>query len=157
MIYLGADHAGFKLKQQIKNYLDKINQPYEDKGNLKLEKGDDYPDYGYKVAKAVARNKKAKGILICGSAFGVCIVANKIKGVRAVPVSSVKDAKLSREHNDANILCLAGGGMKKKIKGVGVDITEVKKIIKAWLNTPVSKAKRHHRRINKIKKIEKNG
>lgn len=156
MIYIGADHAGFKLKQQIKNYLDKQNIKFEDLGNLKLDKNDDYPDYGYKVAKAVTKNKGSKGILICGSSYGVCIVANKVKGIRGVPVDNFKDAKLSREHNDANVLCLAGGGMKEKVKGVGLNISDAKKIINVWLKTPVSKAKRHHRRINKIKKIEKN-
>jgi len=157
MIYLGSDHAGFKLKQQIKEYLDKEKIKYEDLGNLKLDKDDDYPDFGYKVAKAVAKDKKAKGILVCGSSYGVCIVANKIKGIRAVPIDDVYDAKLSREHNDANVICLAGGGMKEKVKGVGLDIEKAKKIIKIWLRTPFSKAKRHHRRVNQIKKIEKNG
>jgi ribose 5-phosphate isomerase B len=148
MIYIGADHAGFKLKQQIKNYLDKINQPYEDKGNLKLEKDDDYPDYGYKVAKAVAKNKKAKGILICGTSYGMCIVANKVKGARAVSVKSEQDVKEIRKHNDANIMCLSGWG---------VSGSKVQKMIDKFLNTKFEAKARRIRRLNKIKKIEKNG
>ncbi len=146
MIYLGADHAGFKLKEQIKKYLQAQRIKFIDLGNLKLDKNDDYPDFGYKVAKKVAKNKDSKGILICGTSYGVCIVANKVKGIRAVSISTVKDAKLSREHNNANVLCLSGWNLKFDL---------AKKIIMVWLNTSFSQAKRHQRRINKIKKIEK--
>lgn len=148
MIYLGSDHAGFKLKQQVKKYLDKEKIKYEDLGNLKYDKNDDYPDYGYKVAKAVAKDEKSKGILVCGSSYGVCIVANKIKGVRAVSIANVRDAKLSREHNNANVLCLSGWNTKLK---------DAQKIINTWLKTNFSKAKRHQRRVKKINKIDKNG
>ncbi len=145
MIYLGADHGGFKLKQAIIQYLANLNLEYKDLGNFKLEKDDDYPDYGYKVAKAVAKDKNSKGILICGSSFGVCIVANKVKGIRAVSVSTVNDAKLSREHNHANVLCLSGWD---------TSVIKAKKIVKAWLNTKFSNKPRHRRRLNKIKQIE---
>ena len=146
MIYLGADHAGFKLKEQIKKYLQAQKIKFIDLGNLKLDKNDDYPDFGYKVAKAVAKNKGSKGILICGTSFGVCIVANKVKGIRAVSVSNIKDAKISRSHNDANVLCLSGWDLK---------LLMVQKIIKIWLDTKFSGAARHIRRLNIIKKIEK--
>lgn len=145
MLYLGADHAGFKLKEQIKTYLDNIDEPYEDLGNFIYDKKDDYPDFGYKVAKAVADNKKNKGILVCGSSYGVCIVANKVKGIRAVSIDNLNSARLSREHNNANILCLSGWDLS---------LSKVKKIIKMWLNSKFSAAPRHHRRINKIKQIE---
>ena len=145
MIYLGADHAGFKLKELIKKYLQTQELAFQDLGNFKFKKNDDYPDFGYKVAKTVAKTKGSKGILVCGSSYGVCIVANKVKGIRAVSIGSVKDAKLSREHNDANILCLSGWGLKTDL---------AKKILKTWLNTFFSGAKRHQRRVNKIKKIE---
>jgi ribose 5-phosphate isomerase B len=154
LIYLGADHAGFKLKEQIKQDLMAQKIAVKDLGNLKLDKNDDYPDFGYKVGQAVAKHKDAKGILICGTSFGVCIVANKVRGIRAVPIANIFDAKLSRQHNDANVLCLAGGGMQKKIKGIGLSRKEAQKIIKVWLNTPFSKEKRHRRRVNKIKKYE---
>ena len=146
MLYIGADHAGFKLKEQIKKYLLAQKVKFADLGNFKLDKNDDYPDFGYKVAKAVAKNKDSKGILICGTSFGVCIVANKVKGIRAVSISNLKDARLSRQHNDANILCLSGWDLK-------LDMAQ--KIIKVWLNTKFSGAARHIRRINLIKKIEK--
>jgi len=155
MIYLGSDHAGFELKQKIKKYLDKLNLQYHDLGNLVYDQNDDYPDYGYKVAQAVAKNEKSKGILICGSSYGVCIVANKVKGIRAVSINNVTEAKLSREHNDANVLCLAGGQMKDKVKSIGLSAAQAKKIIAVWLKTPVSKVSRHVRRLNKIKKIDK--
>ena len=145
MIYLGADHGGFKLKQAIIQYLANLNLEYKDLGNLKFKKDDDYPEYAYQVAKAVAKGKGTKGILICGTSYGVCIAANKVKGARAVSVNNIQDAKFSREHNDANILCLSGWDSS---------IIKAKKIIKAWLNTKFSTHPRHRRRVNQIKQIE---
>lgn len=145
MLYLGADHAGFKLKEQIIKYFITQKIRYINLGNLKLDKNDDYPDFGYKVAKFVAKDKNSKGILICGSSFGVCIVANKVKGIRAVSISNIKDAKLSRQHNDANVLCLSGWDLK---------LPMAQKIIKTWLVTKFSDAPRHKRRINKISRYE---
>ena len=145
MIYLGADHAGFDLKEQIKKYLDKINQPYEDKGNLKYEKDDDYPQYGYKVAQAVANDKKSKGILICGTSYGMCIIANKVKGVRAVSVKNAQEAKEIRKHNDANIMCLPGWGLS---------FNKAKKIVDTFFIFKFEAIPRRIRRLNKIKKIE---
>jgi len=145
MIYLGADHAGFKLKEQLKKYLQTQKINFEDSGNFKLSKNDDYPEFGFKVAKAVAKDPQNRGILICGSSFGVCIVANKVKGIRAVSVGNIKDAKLSRKHNDANILCLSGWDLNLEI---------AKKIINIWLKTKFSKAKRHLRRLAMIKRYE---
>jgi ribose 5-phosphate isomerase B len=145
MIYLGADHAGFKLKEQIKNYLKAQKLKFQDLGNFKLDKKDDYPEFGFKVAKAVAKNPQNRGILICGTSYGICIVANKVKGIRAVTVNTVKDAKNSREHNDSNIICLAGWYTNFNL---------VKKIIKVWLATSFPSATRHQRRVRQIKKIE---
>ncbi|MDD5341529.1 MAG: ribose 5-phosphate isomerase B [Patescibacteria group bacterium] len=147
VIYLGGDHAGFKLKEQIKKYLLGLNFELKDLGAYKFDKNDDYPDFGFAVAKAVAKNKNSKGILICGTSFGVCIVANKVKGIRAVSIDNIKDAKLSREHNDANVLCLSGWNLKFDL---------AKKIVKAWLDTKFSNASRHKRRLAKIRKIENN-
>lgn len=146
MLYLGADHAGFKLKEQIKTFLDNLKVEYQDLGNLVLDKDDDYPDFGYKVAKAVSAKKSSKGILVCGSSYGVCIVANKVKGIRAVSIDTVNNARLSREHNDANVLCLSGWD---------TSLIKAKKIIKTWLKTKFSEKPRHRRRLNKIKEIEK--
>ena len=153
-IYLGSDHAGFALKEKLKKWLEKEKIPFEDLGNLKYEKYDDYPDYAEKVGKQVVKTK-SKGILFCGSAEGICIAANKVKGVRAVAVWDKQMAKQSRDHNDANILCLSGGGTLLKVKGMGLSFRKAKKIIKVWLDTPFSKAARHQKRIKKIKLLEK--
>lgn len=154
MIYLASDHAGFELKEKIKPYLKSKGYEIEDKGAYSLNKGDDYPDYGFPAAKAVAESKgEAKGILFCGSAEGICIVANKVKGIRAVAVWSDINARLSREDNDANVLCLSGG--KKILESIpSLSIEEAKKIIDIWLDTPFSGEERHIRRINKIRKLE---
>ncbi|MBU1164384.1 ribose 5-phosphate isomerase B [Patescibacteria group bacterium] len=145
MIYIGADHAGFKLKEQIKRYFKSKDMSFEDLGNLKYEKTDDYPDYAFKVAKKVSQTN-SRGILVCGSGVGVCIAANKVKGVRATQPVNVSMAKQSREHDDTNVLCFGQNFIK---------IKDVKKIIDVWLKTKQSPAKRHKRRLNKIKKIEK--
>ena len=145
MLYLGADHAGFSLKEKVKQYLEKKGLEYEDMGNFKKEKRDDYPKYGVKVARKVAGTQN-NGILMCGSGQGVAIAANKVKGIRAVYVSTVKEAKLTREHNDANVLCLSGWN---------TSLEKAKMIIDAWLQASFSSAKRHHRRVNQIKAIER--
>jgi len=143
MIHIAADHAGYKLKQKIKEYLFEKGYPIVDWGAHKLDKNDDYPDYAKKVGKAVQKN--GKGILICGSAEGMCIAANKILGIRAIAAWDVKNAKLSREHNDANVLCLSGRQLTQK---------KAEQIVMTWLKTEFSKDKRHVRRIEKIKKME---
>ena len=143
-IYLGADHAGFKLKEELKSYLHSKGYDYEDLGNTQYEPTDDYPDFGYKVANKVA-DTDSRGILVCGSSQGVCMVANKVKGVRAAAVASVEDAIKTREHNNANVICLSGWNLKKE---------GAEGILDKWLNTPFSKEERHRRRVNKILKIE---
>lgn len=144
-IYLGADHAGFRLKEQIKNYLKKVGYKVSDRGAFKFQKTDDYPDFAAKVAKKI-KKENDRGILFCGSSHGVCVAANKFKGIRAVAVSNVRDAKLTREHNDANVLCLSGWNFK---------LDAAKKIADAWLQTKFSGEERHMRRIKKIEKLEK--
>lgn len=154
-IFIGADHAGYKLKEDIKKFLDNKKIAYTDLGNQVLDKNDDYPDFSSKVARAVAKDKSALGILMCGSAGGACIVANKVKGIRAVSARSVGEARLAREDDDANIICLAGGDqVQQKVKGVGVPLVEAKRIVSQWLVASFSKLTRHKRRVNKIKKIE---
>ena len=143
-VHIGADHAGFALKEHLKKCLQKKKYNVIDHGAKKLVKTDDYPDYAAKVAKSV--HKKDMGILVCGSAEGICIAANKVKGIRAVPVWTLQNAKLSRQHNDANILCLSGWELSPK---------KAEQIVLTWLKTPFSQEKRHIRRINKIKRLEK--
>ena len=146
IVYLGADHAGFDLKNYLKTILKKKGYTVHDMGNTNYDPSDDYPDFAAKVGKAVAKNKNARGILCCGSAEGICIAANKIKGVRAVAVWNLANAKLSREHNDANVLCLSGWQLSKK---------RAEKITATWLRTPFSKATRHVRRLKKISALER--
>lgn len=144
-IYLGSDHAGWHLKQEIKRYLERVGVPYIDVGNLKYDRTDDYPDFAKVLAKKVVRNK-TKGILLCHNGVGVCIAANKVKGVRAVNAYSTVIAKESRLHNDANILCLGGEH---------ISVSQAKAIIRTWLTTRASRAERHQRRLKKISKIER--
>jgi len=152
MIYLGADHAGFELKEQVKEYLNQKGLEVEDLGAHALDKNDDYPDYGAAVAEKVSADPQSRGILFCGSAEGICIAANKIKGIRAVAVWTTISAKLSREHNDANVLCLSGGQTLTPIPGTSLE--EAKEIVDTWINTPFSGEERHLRRINKISDLE---
>ncbi len=145
-IYLGADHAGFALKEKVKKWLIKRKIAFEDLGNLVYNKDDDYPDFAEKVAKKVVK-EHSEGILFCGSSEGICIAANKIRRVRAVAPSTVKLAELSRAHNDANVLCLSGWYTPLNL---------TKKIVTKFLSTPFSKGARHVRRIRKIKRLESN-
>lgn len=144
VIYLGSDHAGFELKEKIKRWLEKHHDAYEDLGSHVYDPSDDYPDYALAVAKQVVKTK-IPGLLLCGSGQGMCIAANKVKGVRAVVPHSVQETKLSREHNDANVLCLSGWDTPFSLST---------KMIKIFLETKFSRALRHQRRINKIKKME---
>ncbi len=144
VIYIGSDHAGFKLKESMKKYLDSLGVEYEDLGAFKLNKNDDYPIYAAKVARKVA-SSHSFGILFCGSSQGVCIAANKIKGIRAVAVNNVKDAEMTRLHNDANVLCLSGWNISR---------SSAEKIIKKFLFTLFSNEERHKRRIKEISRLE---
>jgi ribose 5-phosphate isomerase B len=144
MIYLGADHGGFSFKEKIKEYLKELKTDFVDLGNLKLEPGDDFVDYAVLVANKVAETGQ-KGILICTHADGMCVAANKIKGIIAVSPSTKKSAERSREDLDSNILCLGEHALSFR---------EAKRIIKTWLETDFFNAERYIRRINKIKKLE---
>lgn len=153
MIYLGADHGGFELKEKIKNYLDNIGYAYKDMGNKILDNEDDYPVFAFAVAEKVAGEddlsllwkNRPKGILFCRSAGGVVVAANKVKGAYAIAVTDVKSAKHSRLHNNANVLGLSGDWMTED---------EAKEIVKVWLDTEFSGEERHLRRINAIKDYE---
>lgn len=144
MIYLGADHGGFSFKEKIKEFLKELKIEYQDLGNTKFEPEDDFVDYAVAVAKKVVETN-GKGILVCTNGEGMCIAANKIKGIRAVSPSTKKAAIRSREDLDANVLCLGEHVLSFR---------EVKKIIKIWLETDFFKAERYIRRLNKIKTLE---
>lgn len=140
-IYIGTDHAGFELKEELVEFLKNLGYEVEDKGAYEFDKDDDYPDFIFPVAKAVAQDEGSRGIVIGGSGQGEAMAANKVKGVRAALVYDEYSAKMSREHNDANVISLGARTMSND---------DAKKLVKLWLDTPFSNEKRHQRRINKI-------
>ena len=140
MIALGCDHGGFELKQEVIQYL-KANQiEYKDYGCYDTASVD-YPVYARKVAKAILDGEAEKGILICGTGIGISMAANRIKGIRAALCSDCFSAQATREHNDANILCMGG-----RVVGAGLAI----KIVDTFLHTEFSNDERHIRRIDLI-------
>jgi len=141
MLYLGADHAGYKLKEFLKKHFDKNKIKYLDLGTYS-EESVDYPDYAYKVAKKIASEKGAKGILICGTGTGMVMAANKVKGIRAAVAYDSYSAEMARHDNDANVLCL---------RGRKVNMNNQAKITGIWLKTEFSNLPRHKRRIAKLK------
>lgn len=142
-IAIGSDHAGFRLKEEIKSYLDEQSIKYEDIGCFN-DKSVDYPDIAFEVACAVSEGEFCCGILCCGTGIGMAMSANKIPGIRAAPCSEPVSARLSRQHNNANVLALGG-----RIVGPVLAI----EIVKTWLNTSFEGG-RHLPRLEKISKVE---
>ena len=138
-IFISSDHAGFKLKESIKMYLERKKYKYFDLGP-ENDNSVDYPDFAHKVAKKVKLNKNNVGILVCGSGTGMNIAANKHKNVRAAQCFNLKSTKLSRLHNDANIITLGSRLLSKK---------NALKFISVFLNTKFDGG-RHLRRVKKI-------
>ena len=145
-IAIGSDHAGFELKESIKKFLEKQGYEYRDFGAETVDPKDDYPEYGKKVADAVASGEYDRGIVACGTGIGISISANKVRGVRAAACYNTDMARMSRAHNDANVLALGGRLVEE---GLAEEIAAV------WLETPFSGEERHARRIEKIREIEK--
>ncbi len=141
-IVIGADHAGYLLKESVKTYLSANQITFSDIGTFK-EESVDYPEFAYKVANAVLQEEADMGILICGTGIGMSISANKIKGVRAAVVHNKETAELSRLHNNANVLCLGSKTTKAD---------DALKIVDTWLNTSFEGG-RHERRIGLINKL----
>ncbi|MEW6097050.1 MAG: ribose 5-phosphate isomerase B [bacterium] len=146
-IAFGCDHAGVELKKELINYIISLNHEYEDFGTYD-EDSVDYPDFGIKVAKRVANGEFECGVLICATGIGMSITVNKVAGIRAALCHNTMIVKLSREHNDANILVLGA-----KV----VDTKLAKEILKIFLETDFSNEERHIRRLNKIKELEQIG
>jgi ribose 5-phosphate isomerase B len=144
-IYLGTDHAGFELKEKIKSFLLEKKHEVEDCGAFEFDRDDDYPDFIAKVAVNVAKNPDSKGIVFGKSGTGECIVANKIKGVRAAFGFSKENVEFSRFDNDANILSLGSLFVNEDL---------AKELIKIFLETKFTNEERHMRRIKKISDIE---
>lgn len=143
-IILGSDHAGLRVKNYVKTLLEDMSYQADDVGTYDTKRVD-YPDYAEKVALGVLKGRGRKGILACGTGIGASIAANKIPGIRAALVGSVKDARLSRQRNDANLLVLGGWGYNPLL---------VRRIIKVWLNTRALGG-RHRHRVKKIIRIER--
>ncbi len=144
-IYIGADHAGFELKKKLKYFLKRLKYNVIDLGNKEFNKDDDYPIFAGRVALKVAKEKNSLGILICGSGQGVCIAANKVKGVRAALCEHIKDAFTARNDDDCNVLCL---------QARGISLNENKKVVKKFLETEFEDNTRRKRRKLEIKRLE---
>lgn len=142
-IGIGSDHGGFELKEQIKEHLESIGVEYIDYGTNSLDSVD-YPDYGMKLAQAVRNEEVDRGIAICGTGIGISIACNKVKGIRCALCSDTYSARMSMEHNNANILALGA-------RVIGQDLAL--EIVNTWLNAEFE-AGRHKRRIDKITDIE---
>jgi ribose 5-phosphate isomerase B len=138
-IILGSDHAGFDLKEKVKKALDRLGVPHEDVGSQSRESVD-YPDYAHRVAEAVETGRHTRGIVVCGTGIGVSMAANRHAGVRAAVAYDLETARLSREHNDANVLALGGRSL---------DHALAERILEVWLKTPFAGG-RHARRVEKI-------
>lgn len=147
-IAVGSDHGGLALKEHIKNYLRQKGAEVVDHGTFD-ESSCDYPDFAGKLCTDIVEKHSGadRGILFCGTGIGISIAANKIKGIRAALCGDVFSAKMSREHNDANVLCLGG-------RVIGTGLAEM--ITDAWLETKFAGG-RHARRVEKITKLEQHG
>ena len=143
-VAIGADHAGYELKEIIKHTLDELRVPYKDFGT-ESDESVDYPDYAAKVGKGVAAGEFDRGILVCGTGIGMALAANKIAGVRAAPVVDLESARLARSHNDANVLA------------IGARVTPPERaldLVRLFLKTEFEGG-RHERRLQKVAALEK--
>ncbi len=144
-IAVASDHRGFEFKQKIADILAKEGHEVVDFGTEDGEKSVDYPDYGSKAARAVAKGECERAVLICGTGIGMSLTANKIKGIRAAVGNDLYSTEMSRRHNDSNVLC------------IGADLIPpgplVRKILHVWLTTPFE-GERHTCRIKKIHELE---
>ncbi len=143
-IALASDHGGYALKEAIRAHLEKRGDTVQDFGT-KDTASCDYPDYGEAAARAVAQGTCERGIVVCTTGIGISIVANKIPGIRCALVHETTSARLTREHNDANMIALGGGFTGPLLACEIVDV---------FLDTPFSGEEKHVRRVNKIKKLE---
>jgi ribose 5-phosphate isomerase B len=142
-VALGADHAGVALKEEVKRVLEEWSVGFEDFGAVS-EESVDYPAFAAKVALAVAAGDFQRGVLLCGSGIGMAIAANKVRGIRAAPVVDLESTRLSRQHNDANVLA------------IGARLTppsDALEMVKVFLDTPFEGG-RHQRRIEQIAALE---
>ncbi|MEE8574489.1 MAG: ribose 5-phosphate isomerase B [Thermodesulfobacteriota bacterium] len=146
-VIIASDHGGFELKEELKGFISGLGYEVVDKG-CDSEASVDYPDIATPVASAVSKGDFKRAILICGTGIGMCMVANKFPGVRAALTGDIFSARMSREHNDSNILVLGGRVIGKEL---------AREIVRVWLSTAYTVETRHERRLGKIKDIEKKG
>ena len=140
-IAIGADHAGYRLKELIREHLENTGHDVNDFGAHSLDKKDDYPDFAFPVAKSVSAGGSDIGILVCSTGIGMSITANKVAGIRAALVVTEEFARTARSHNHANIITLPGNGY--------LDDTQAVKIVDAYLGAEEEEG-RHQRRVDKI-------
>lgn len=144
-IYIGADYRGLELKKHLIDFLAARGDEITDEGAYEYHEGDDFNDPAIAVAKAVRENRGSAGVLICDSAHGVTMQANRFKGIRAAHCENAESAKLAREHDDANVLCLSAHF---------VDEDKMKEIVSAFLDTNFTNLERRVRRINRLDERE---
>ena len=143
-IVLGSDHRGFGVKQRLIGVLTKLGHDVRDVG---VDTGDgacDYPDYAIPVSEAVSKGEADRGVLICGTGFGMCITANKVPGIRAVSCRDPIEAEMSRRHNNANVLCMSADFLGQEL---------IDRLVQVWLTTDFEGG-RHQRRVDKISLYE---
>ena len=145
-IYIGADHNGFTLKRQLAEFLAHSGYEVADEGDEMLDPKDDFPQFAARVVAAMkaSGDPDPRGILICGSGQGMCMAANRFKGIRASLVWDVQEARMSRNDDDANVLCLPARTVKE---------ADVERIVRAWLTTGFAGASRFKRRIKEIDEL----
>jgi ribose 5-phosphate isomerase B len=144
MVYIGSDHGGYEMKEELKKWLQENGYEVEDLGAHSMDPQDDYPDFIIPVAQKVSSNPDSLGLILGRSGNGEAIAANKVKGVRAALCLNEEMARKAKEHNNANILSLGGDY---------ISMDEAKAILKAFLDTPFSGDERHARRIKKFEEI----
>jgi ribose 5-phosphate isomerase B len=145
-IAIGSDHRGFEVKRRITAVLQQMGHEVIDVGPA-VRENVDYPDYAFQVALAVSEGRVQRGVLICGTGIGMCIAANKVKGVRAAPCHDSIPAEMSRRHNDANVLCLSADLLGEEL---------IERMLRIWLETEFESG-RHARRVEKITRFEQQG
>lgn len=146
IIFVAADHNGFKMKEFVKQELANVGYEVVDRGNKEYDENDDYPDFAARVAREIMVDpENRRGVLICGSGVGMDVTVNKFKDIRSALVFNPDQAYDSRNDDDANVLCLASSYLEPE---------EAKKILTTWFNTPFSGEERYKRRIRKISEIE---
>jgi ribose 5-phosphate isomerase B len=143
-IAVGADHRGYLIREKVVGLLQQRGHEVQDFGTFSAESMD-YPDVAAEVARRVSRGEVDRGILICGTGLGMCIAANKFRGVRATPCHDDLTAEMSRRHNDSNVLCLSADLLGERL---------IDRMVEVWLNTPFDGG-RHARRVNKIADLER--